>query len=219
MNHLAGLAISPPASLGDAAEGALAEFRAAIDALEGAEAGGKPEFVASSAALPSSGWRPLDDWTLLRFLRADVRKGKVTLEASVARLPAALAWRRELALERSRYQSPRAMVAAPSPTTRLLRRLAQLHVVPPLGAVHDLGVRKAVVHRDALSIERVAARGKIPLDDRAALLHQRRLRRAADQSHAVLLDQRGRGRDRRHTPSVTPRRRRRSGSSDEDCAK
>ena len=99
MNHLAGLPIPPPASLGDAAEDALAEFRAAIDALEGAEAGGKPSFAASSAALPESGWRPLDDWTLLRFLRADVRKGKVNLEASVARLTAALAWRRELALD------------------------------------------------------------------------------------------------------------------------
>ena len=74
------LAIPPPASLGDAAEGALAEFRAAIDALEGAEAGGKP----NSRRRPPrclGGWRPLDDWTLLRFLRADVRKGKVNLEA------------------------------------------------------------------------------------------------------------------------------------------
>ena len=55
-----------------------------------------PTFMVPSDQLPGSGWRSLDDQTLLRFLRADKRGDKVNLSASEARLTAALLWRKQV---------------------------------------------------------------------------------------------------------------------------
>lgn len=67
-----------------------------IDRPPGAGAREPTYLLPPDCALPSSGWRPLDDATLLRYLAADRRSdGTFDVPASRARLAGALRFRRE----------------------------------------------------------------------------------------------------------------------------
>ena len=99
MNHLVGLDVPTARLLKDGEASALAAFRARHDAHADAEAAAEPQWTIEPDGLPPSGWRPLDDCTLLRFLRADRRAGEFNADASQSRLLAALAWRRQLRLD------------------------------------------------------------------------------------------------------------------------
>jgi hypothetical protein len=98
MNHFVGALEEPYMDkiLKDERErGELETFKVAYYNQPGA-ASTDPQCSQDPDQLPESGWRPLDDWTLLRFLRADVRSGKYNHEASMARLLKALAFRRHM---------------------------------------------------------------------------------------------------------------------------
>mmetsp|Transcript_84141 Transcript_84141/g.242944 ORF Transcript_84141/g.242944 Transcript_84141/m.242944 type:complete len:443 (+) Transcript_84141:93-1421(+) len=104
MNHLAGLEVAGSFDLSelikDADRDAFEGFKRDYYALaEPAQRVGTPQYMVSSASLPASGWRPLDDVTLWRFLAADRRDGKFQPGKSMARLKAALLWRRELRVD------------------------------------------------------------------------------------------------------------------------
>jgi len=71
-------------------------FRKAYERHADADPSTVPAWEVSPEDLPPSGWRALDDVTLLRFLRADRRKGAFDHEASMARLMKALAWRKTM---------------------------------------------------------------------------------------------------------------------------
>ena len=94
MNHLTGLELQSPWPRGPLTaeeQSALAQFRAAHN--EGGDEASSPEWNLSQP-LPESGWRPLDDQTLWRFLAADRRSGAFNFEASRTRLEGTLRWRR-----------------------------------------------------------------------------------------------------------------------------
>ena len=101
MNHLCGLPniagnpIDTLLELGERA--ALATFKASY--MEHADANDAVPIWALTKeaveALPASGWRALDDVTLLRFLRADKRRDGFDHAKSMDRLLAALAWRKK----------------------------------------------------------------------------------------------------------------------------
>ena len=98
MNHLVGaLPLANPIeqviTAGEAEP--LAKFKAAYMAHADADKA-EPVWTISPESLPESGWRALDDVTLLRFLRADMRKGVFYPETSMARLLHALAWRKRM---------------------------------------------------------------------------------------------------------------------------
>ena len=107
MNHLAGLHVPPTPGLKPGEEAALAAFKKEHFAHADADLSATPVWSIEPEALPASGWRSLDDMTLLRFLRADKRDGKYDAEASRARLARALAWRKTMRLD--------ATLAAPPP--------------------------------------------------------------------------------------------------------
>merc|ERR1719506_286422 len=87
MNHLVGLAV-PAVEVPPEERDALEELRAAYLALPDADVSLAPTFAAPPH-LPPSGWRALDDCTLLRFLRAD--KGDVS--TALARMQQTFEWR------------------------------------------------------------------------------------------------------------------------------
>lgn len=98
MNHLCGCydgdSVSGMLMEGEAEP--LAAFRASYMAHADADADAVPTWEMEPGRLPESGWRALDDVTLLRFLRADKRKGEFFPETSMARLLKALAWRKKM---------------------------------------------------------------------------------------------------------------------------
>jgi hypothetical protein len=100
MNHLSGLSLpTPPLEVlvrGDSEREELQKFRATFNEHVDANLAQQPTFEQDPDSLPASGWRPLDDVTLLRFLRADERSGKYRHEISSARLLNALAWRKQM---------------------------------------------------------------------------------------------------------------------------
>lgn len=98
MNHLAGLDVPNP-GVKDGEEAALAAFKKEHNAHKDADSSATPTWAIEPDALPESGWRSLDDYTLLRFLRADERGGKFDGVASRERLTRALAWRKEMRLD------------------------------------------------------------------------------------------------------------------------
>eukprot|EP00964_Phaeocystis_antarctica_P048946 scaffold28344_cov64-Phaeocystis_antarctica.AAC.3 len=100
MNHLAGVVEVPIASLlTDGEEAAFASFKKSHLAHADADASEAPTWTLSTDRLPASGWRALDEMTLLRFLRADQRGGMFNADASQSRLLQALAWRRQMRLD------------------------------------------------------------------------------------------------------------------------
>lgn len=119
MNHLAGVPgveVSPSTIVVDEEEAQqLAAFRKEYVAHAGAGVSMVPSFEQSPDALPESGWRPLDDVTLLRFLRADKRGKKFNASASAARLHLALRWRRQMRSDE--------LIAKPPPDHDRFRRL------------------------------------------------------------------------------------------------
>ena len=74
----------------------LAAFRASYYAHADADPSAVPTWEMDPSMLPDSGWRALDDVTLLRFLRADKRKGEFQPQVSLARLLKALQWRKRM---------------------------------------------------------------------------------------------------------------------------
>jgi len=97
MNHLVGAASSAIEKLiveGEAEP--LKQFKATYLAHEDAHSSTEATWEVSPEILPESGWRPLDDVTLLRFLRADKRKSEFDPSTSMARLLKALAWRKHM---------------------------------------------------------------------------------------------------------------------------
>ena len=107
MNHLVGaLPLANPIeqviTAGEAEP--LAKFKAAYMAHADADKA-EPVWTISPESLPESGWRALDDVTLLRFLRADMRKGVFYPETSMARLLHALAWRKRMGSDASLMSS------------------------------------------------------------------------------------------------------------------
>ena len=99
MNHLVGaLPVANPIDqlLVDGEAEPLANFKAAYMQHADANPSAMPAWEISPDALPESGWRALDDVTLLRFLRADKRKSNFYPETSMARLLHALAWRKRM---------------------------------------------------------------------------------------------------------------------------
>lgn len=74
----------------------LAAFRASYYAHADADPSAMPTWEMDPSMLPDSGWRALDDVTLLRFLRADKRKGEFQPQVSLARLLKALQWRKRM---------------------------------------------------------------------------------------------------------------------------
>ena len=71
-------------------------FKESYLAHADADMSSRPCWEISPDSLAESGWRSLDDVTLLRFLRADKRKGCFNPEASMQRLLSALAWRKKM---------------------------------------------------------------------------------------------------------------------------
>ena len=104
MNHLVGVIPAADAiesMLTDETEReSLRRFKAMYAALADADPGASPSWEVDPDTLPASGWRALDDITLLRFLRADKRKGQFDHTASMARLTKALAWRKQMGSDR-----------------------------------------------------------------------------------------------------------------------
>ena len=107
MNHLVGCSLRAAAYAADPVESMLVEgeraelekFKATYLANADASPSAVPQWELSRAeveALPPSGWRALDDTTLLRFLRADKRKGEYDHATSMTRLLHALAWRKKM---------------------------------------------------------------------------------------------------------------------------
>ena len=98
MNHLVGALSDNPISkmLIEREAEPLKQFKEAYYSHVDANQSSEPLWEISPDALPESGWRALDDVTLLRFLRADMRKGKFDHAASMARLLDALAWRKKM---------------------------------------------------------------------------------------------------------------------------
>ena len=109
MNHLAGLTLSydPLAHLTEIERAELASFRASYEATapKDCHAQAAPTYKLTSP-LPDSGWRPLDDLTLWRFLSAGGAKIKQT--AALARLAEALQWRKANDIDSIREQPPAA---------------------------------------------------------------------------------------------------------------
>ena len=111
MNHLAGLELQEDAHLN-----LNAEERLALAAFRSAHEGDKPDGTTGAASsysysieagsLPPSGWRPLDDVTLYRFLAADRRASKFNPAASLSRLRSALAWRAEVGADQLLISPP-----------------------------------------------------------------------------------------------------------------
>lgn len=100
MNHLAGVVEVPIASLlSDGEEAAFASFKKSYLAHADADTSEAPTWTLSADRLPASGWRALDEVTLLRFLRADQRGGVFNAAASQSRLLQALAWRKQMRLD------------------------------------------------------------------------------------------------------------------------
>ena len=101
MNHLVGVDVEVPIAslLSDGEEAAFASFKKNHLAHADADASEAPTWTLSTDSLPASGWRALDDVTLLRFLRADQRGGVFNADASQSRLSQALAWRKRMRLD------------------------------------------------------------------------------------------------------------------------
>ena len=84
----------------------LAQFKETYLAHADAKPEQAPAWEVSPDSLPASGWRALDDVTLLRFLRADKRKGEFDQERSMARLLRALQWRKQMRSDALLAQPP-----------------------------------------------------------------------------------------------------------------
>lgn len=129
MNHLAGAL--PVANVVDQiiTEGErepLAQFKQEYLLHADADSTSSPVWEVSPEALPMSGWRALDDVTLLRFLRADKRKGSFDRVASMTRLLNALAWRKKIHLD--------ALLATPADEAYELLRIRRWVGIDKTGA-------------------------------------------------------------------------------------
>lgn len=98
MNHLSGLphAVLDTSFFTLKEKDAIVAFRLAYEEQKPSNfPRNEPSFVISNSSLPPCGWRPLDDWTLYRFLCADRRHGDFFLDKSLQRLQNALVFRKE----------------------------------------------------------------------------------------------------------------------------
>ena len=122
MNHLAGIKLhrDPLANLTDDERAVLSSFRTAYHATapEGCDAEAAPTYKLT-APLPNSGWRPLDDVTLWRFLCADRRKGKFNPKAALERLTGTLKWRKDARMDAILDEKPSLAINKPLPRSLL----------------------------------------------------------------------------------------------------
>jgi len=98
MNHLSGLNVSDPTSnLNSEEKDALASFRKWHNSCSDTKDTNSlaTTYDVDALTLGPTGWRPLNNSTLYRFLAADRRKGKFDFTKSEDRLRNALLWRKE----------------------------------------------------------------------------------------------------------------------------